>query len=287
MKYSFLVYIFSFKNCLSFVIPINKRCSKNRVTPCKSLIDQTLLPDVTTALVTNGIGYYALKNTNQTSLSEKGLVHSTFLGVGLMTFLKMSGYIFGVSYFILGSLVTKIKFKQKKIEGIAELNDGMREPKNVWGSAAIAMLCAMNSYIFPEYSDIFKIGYVSSLSAKLTDTFQSEVGKAYGNNTFLITNFTKVSRGTEGAISLEGTFSGFLGGIILILEAYKLNLINDFTSIVICFISSQFATFCESYIGATFQEKYLNNEIVNLINTFIAALLAMILRVFFINNTYN
>lgn len=192
----------------------------------------------------------------------------------------MSGYILGISYFVLGSLVTQIKFNQKQIEGIAESNNGMREPKNVWGSAAIAMICAMSSYIYSDYSDIFKIGYVSSLSAKLTDTFQSEVGKAYGNNTFIITNFTKVSRGTEGAISLKGTFSGFLGGIILILEAYKLNLINDFTSILICFISSQFATFCESYIGATFQEKYLNNEIVNLINTFIAALLAMILRVF-------
>ncbi len=279
MKYSFLVYIFGFKECLSFVTPINKKCFKNRVIPYKSVIDSTLLPDFTTALVTNGIGYYALQNINQTSLSEKGLVHSTFLGVGLMTFLKISGYILGISYFVLGSLVTQIKFNQKQIEGIAESNNGMREPKNVWGSAAIAMICAMSSYIYSDYSDIFKIGYVSSLSAKLTDTFQSEVGKAYGNTTFLITNFTKVSRGTEGAISLEGTFSGFLGCIIFILEAYKLNLINDFTSILICFISSQFATFCESYIGATFQEKYLNNEIVNLINTFIAALLAMILRV--------
>jgi len=237
------------------------------------------MPGFTKALVVNSFGYYGIEKSNQTSLTREGLLHSTGLGVGLMTFLGISGYTLCVSYFILGSFVTTIKFDQKKKEGIAEGNNGMRGPANVWGSAAVAMMCAMCTYIFSDYSEIFKIAYVSSISTKLTDTFQSEIGKAYGNNTFLITNLERVPRGTEGAISLEGTVAGFLGGFLLILEAYKLHIIHGYDSIFICLISSQIATFFESYIGATYQDKYLNNEMVNFINTFIGAFISIMLRI--------
>lgn len=292
MKYLIYVYLFSLTQCFSFIIPsstITNIKSTKRITYSRtildsslfdtSLLDSSLFANFKTALLTNGVGYYGLLNSNQTSLSDNGLLHSAILGISLMTFLDINGYIYCVSYFILGSLVTKIKFNQKQNEGIAEFNNGMREPKNVWGSAAVAMICAISSYIYSDYSEIFKIGYVASLSAKLADTFQSEIGKAYGNTTFLITNLTKVSRGTEGAISLEGTLAGIFGSIILILEGYTLNLIDNYSAILICFISSQFATFCESYIGATFQDKYLNNELVNFINTFIAAMISMLILI--------
>ncbi len=277
-----LNYIFILLNsihCFSFVIPKKGINLKENTHIQKSIIDPTLIPDLTKGVVVNGFGYYSLNKSNQTSLTREGLVHSTCLGIGLMTFLGISGYTLCVSYFILGSLVTKIKFDQKKKEGIAEGNNGMRGPANVWGSAAVAMICAICTYVFSDYSDMFKIAYVSSISTKLTDTFQSEIGKAYGNTTFLITNFERVPRGTEGAISLEGTLAGFLGGFLIIIEAYKLGIIHGYDSILICLLSSQIATFFESYIGATYQDKFLNNEMVNFINTFIGAFISIILRI--------
>ena len=36
------------------------------------------------------------------------------------------------------------------------------------------------------------IGFVTSLATKLSDTFASEIGKAYGKTTFLITTMEKV-----------------------------------------------------------------------------------------------
>eukprot|EP00854_Cymbomonas_tetramitiformis_P013834 gene13834-16349_t len=44
--------------------------------------------------------------------------------------------------------------------------------------------------------------------AELSDTVSSEVGKAYGKTTYLSTTFKTVPRGTEGAVSLEGTVAG-------------------------------------------------------------------------------
>ena len=46
-------------------------------------------------------------------------------------------------------------------------------------------------------------------AVKLSDTTASEVGKAYGRTTYMSTPpFKPVPRGTEGAVSLEGTVAG-------------------------------------------------------------------------------
>ena len=226
------------------------------------------------AIIFNGIGYSILKDSNQKSLTNEGLIHSAILGTGLMTFLGFKSYLLCIIYFILGSGVTKIKMEQKKKEGISEKNDGARGPSNVWGSAATAMICALLSYFDKSRLNIYKLAYVSSLATKLTDTFQSEIGKAYGKNTYLITNLKKVPRGTEGAVSIEGTIAGILGSLIINICAYKLGILDKNKEILISIVSSQIATFIESYIGAKYQKKWLNNEIVNAINTLIGAILS-------------
>ena len=241
------------------------------------MLDPNISSDFTNALLINGIGYSLLKNSKQKSLNKSGLIHSAILGTGLMTFLGWKGYTLCVFYFILGSAVTKIKMNQKKIENIAEKNDGARGPANVWGSASVAMIFAILSYLNKESSELFKLAYVTSISTKLTDTFQSEVGKAFGKNTFLVTNLSKVPRGTEGAISIEGTLAGILASIIINVGAYKLGIIDENKEILISVVSSQVATFIESYIGAKYQKEFLNNELVNVINTLIGSLLSIII----------
>ena len=136
----------------------------------------------------------------------------------------------------------------------------------------------MMTYIFkdsPELVQMFKVGYVSSLSTKLCDTCQSEIGKAFGKTTLLIKNLKPVPPGTEGAISLEGYLAGLLGSIALTSIAFNLDFIN-FDNAKLCIVAPLIATTIESYIGATFQDdKKISNELVNLINTFIGSLIAM------------
>ncbi len=232
------------------------------------------------SLLINGIGYSFLKDSSQKSLTKNGLVHSSILGVGLWTLLGFQAYLFCVSYLILGSIVTKIGIEEKEKLGIAEKREGMRGPENVWGSAGVAMICAMLTFIYrenPEVINLLKIGYASSLVTKLSDTFQSEIGKVYGKTTLLITTLEPVPKGTEGAISLEGYCAGIVGSIILSVIAYFLNIISYPNDIAICTISSILATTSESFIGATSQNKinWLNNELVNFINTFIGCILAI------------
>ena len=49
------------------------------------------------------------------------------------------------------------------------------------------------------------------------DTASSEIGKAYGRRTFLITTLRPVPPGTEGAVSLEGTTAGAVAALLVAL----------------------------------------------------------------------
>lgn len=149
-------------------------------------------------------------------------------------------------------------------------------------------VCAITTYFFKDSDHLFelyKLGYLSSLVTKLSDTFQSEIGKAYGKNTILITNFKKVPPGTEGAISIEGYIAGIIGSFILSYSAYLIGFINNPDQVKYCIISALFATTLESYIGATYQNNtnlnWLSNETVNFINTFIGAALVILFYEYF------
>jgi uncharacterized protein (TIGR00297 family) len=122
------------------------------------------------------------------------------------------------------------------------------------------------------------IGYVASFSTKLSDTCASEVGKAYGKRTFLITTLQPVPRGTEGAVSLEGTLAGIIASIVIALIGWTVGWF-DSLGIFWCAIAAFVATNLESVIGATIQEQvnWLTNEVVNFINTLIGAIVAIIL----------
>lgn len=100
------------------------------------LLPSSSIPLIQEAVVVHGVlaGFLAL--STQKSLTMAGLVHSTILGIGLWTFLDFRGWLVCVAYFVLGSLVTKIRMLEKETLGIAEKRGGARGPENVWGSAA-------------------------------------------------------------------------------------------------------------------------------------------------------
>lgn len=211
-------------------------------------------------------------------LTLAGIFHAWLLGVIIWGTLGWPGYLVVVFYFIVGSGVTRIGMAQKEAAGIAEKRAGARGPENVWGSALIAALCAVGLLFVPDLKFLLSLGYVASFSTKLSDTTASEVGKAYGQRTFLITTLQPVARGTEGAVSLEGTLAGIVGSVAIAFVGWGANLI-DIWGIIWCVIAAFIATNLESVIGATLQSKYtwLTNEVVNIFNTLIGAISAIIL----------
>ena len=217
-------------------------------------------------------------------LTKKGWINAGILGTLLWGSIGWKGWISVCIYLFMGTLVTRIGYKDKASRGIAEGRGGMRGPENVWGSAATGCSLALMSCFFPVYLSVFMVGFASSFAAKLSDTFASEIGKRFGQRTYLISTFKPVPPGTEGAISLEGTLAGLLGSAIMTIVMFNLSLISNISVVFIVFISGFFATVLESYIGAFIQNKikWMTNELVNFIQTSLAALISILLYIVFI-----
>ncbi|MCP2728159.1 TIGR00297 family protein [Limnofasciculus baicalensis] len=215
----------------------------------------------------------------KTLLTLSGVIHACGLGVLIWGTLGWQGYLVVMFYFLVGSAVTRIGMKEKEAAGIAEKRSGARGPENVWGSALTGALCALATLFVDEpYGSLLLLGYVASFATKLSDTTASEVGKAYGNRTFLITTLQPVARGTEGAVSLEGTLAGIIASIAIAFLGWGIGLI-DLTGVLFCVVAAFIATNLESVIGATLQSQvdWMTNEVVNFINTTIGAISAVIL----------
>lgn len=218
-------------------------------------------------------------------LTPAGYLHAWVLGVLIWGCLGWRGYTVVMVYFLVGSAVTRIGMARKEAAGIAEARSGARGPENVWGSALTATVCALGIWgiqnglaadVQALWIPLLALAYVASFSTKLSDTTASEVGKAYGKRTFLITTLKPVSPGTEGAVSLEGTLAGIAGSAVIALVAWGVSLITP-GGILLCLIAALVATTIESWIGATLQEQltWLTNEMVNIVNTTIGAGVAL------------
>ncbi|NES86618.1 MAG: TIGR00297 family protein [Moorea sp. SIO2B7] len=212
-------------------------------------------------------------------LTPAGYFNAWLLGVVIWGTLGWQGYTVVMFYFLVGSSVTRIGMEKKEAEGIAEKRSGARGPENVWGSALIGAICAVATLLVdPPIQALLVLGYVASLSTKLSDTSASEVGKAYGKRTFLITTLQPVARGTEGAVSLEGTLAGVVASVAIALVGWGVGMI-DLLGVGWCAVAAFIATNLESVIGATLQSKldWMTNEVVNIINTLIGAVVAIFL----------
>ncbi len=212
-------------------------------------------------------------------LTRAGWIHAGVLGTLLWGTLGWPAWLAVVLYLLLGSLVTRLGYRRKLSSGLAEARGGRRGPENVWGSALVGTLLALLvPAVSPPVQALLLLGFAASFAAKLADTFGSEIGKRWGRHTVLITSLGAVAPGTEGAISLEGTAASLAGSGLMALVMLALGLISGWRAGVLVLVVGLLATLLESLIGATLQRRWswLSNELVNGIQTLLAAALAII-----------
>ncbi|XP_051225829.1 protein VTE6, chloroplastic [Lolium perenne] len=217
-------------------------------------------------------------------LSASGIAAAYVLGTLTWRAFGSQGYLLVAAYFVVGTAVTKLKIKQKEALGVAEKRGGRRGPGSVIGSSAAGCVCALLSIYNVgggAFTELWRLGFVASFCTKLGDTVSSEIGKAYGRTTYLVTTFKIVPKGTEGAVSVEGTLAGIVAATFLSGVGYSLGQVNV-PQVVLCVLASQIANFGESLIGATLQDKdgfeWMNNDVVNVLNISAGAILAVLMQ---------
>ena len=236
------------------------------------------------ALVVNGVLISLAQRTPL--LTAQGWIHAAALGTMLWGSVGWRGWLAVVVYLVLGSLVTRIGFSNKQRRGLAEAREGRRGPENVWGSAAVGAGLSLVLAASPQDAILWRqlvlIGFSASFTAKLVDTFGSELGKRWGRSTLLITTLRPVAPGTDGAISLEGTMASAVGSVVMTLALWwlsspELPLIPNAMAAGVVMVVGLLATLAESVLGALVQNRvgWLSNELINALQTLLAAVLAI------------
>lgn len=235
----------------------------------------TRSPGLSAGLLVNTTVFALGINVLLGGLTPVGVLHAWFLGTTVYSAFGPGGYVLVCLYFILGSAVTKVKLAQKQKEGIAEARSGRRSIGSVWGSGIAGVACAVAALALGN-TDFWRIGFVASFVSKLSDTVSSEIGKAYGQTTYLISTLERVPRGTEGAISVEGTAAGVAAAAGFSLASLILQQVTSMEALVVVAAASA-ANLFESYLGAALQGRvpWLTNDVVNMIQISLAAGLAL------------
>jgi uncharacterized protein (TIGR00297 family) len=151
------------------------------------------------------------------SVDFSGLIGGWIVGAIILIGAGWPLYVTLLTFFVVGTLATKLGYSRKAREGLAQEKEGRRGFTHAFSNVGVAALCAI-AIARLERQAIAIIPMfmaVASLATAAADTAASEIGPLIGRRPFLPLSLKPVPPGTEGAISIEGTFAGVIAGAIV------------------------------------------------------------------------
>lgn len=207
----------------------------------------------------------------QGSIDFAGGLSAVLIGVAITAGLGLPGLLVMIAFFVLGSAATKLGYRVKAARGIAQEKGGARGWRNAWANGGVAAFLALMAALDPPRAGLYAIAYAAAVATAAADTCSSEIGKAYGRRTFLITTLRPVPPGTEGAISLEGTVGGFAGGA-LVAAVGALGGLYSWPAAGLVALAGLLGSLAESVIGTVAERNgWLDNDLLNALNTALGA----------------
>lgn len=207
------------------------------------------------------------------TVTLSGTIVGAILGTSIFLFAGPSGWALLLLCFAAAVVTSRVGLARKRALAIAEEKGGRRGGGNAFANTGVAAIAAAMSVLTYAHTDA-RLAFVAALVAGASDTVASEIGKAWGRQTFLLTG-RRVPPGTSGAMSLEGTTAGLVSAAALALVAHALGLII-LIHVALVVAASTAGALVESSLGATLEHRgVLNNDMLNFINTTVAAVVAV------------
>lgn len=207
------------------------------------------------------------------TVNRSGVIAGFLVGFLIYAFLDWRGYLLLLAFFVLGSAATKLGYRKKAAAKLAQEDKGRRGARHALANAGVATACALFAAATP-YPVLFALAFAGAFATAAADTASSEIGQLLGRRTYLVTTFRPVPRGTEGAVSLEGTLAGIFASLVIAALGAALGLFSWKGVPVVVFAAFVGTTF-ESVVGAALEKRQLlDNEALNFLNTLVGALVA-------------
>ncbi len=210
------------------------------------------------------------------TVSRSGAIAGALIGIVIYCGGGRGAWTLLFATFLAASITSRLGLTRKALLGIAEERGGRRGAGNAMANCGVAAMAAIAAMTTP-YSSAALLALVAALTAGGSDTVASEIGKAWGRSTFLVTTFRRVRPGTPGGMSIEGTAAGLLAAFALAAIGVALGLIPA-SAIPAVVAGAAAGALVESALGATLEGPgILNNDMLNFMNTAVAAAVALAL----------
>jgi len=206
-------------------------------------------------------------------VDRSGALAGVALGTTLWAFLGWRGFLLLFAFFALGTAATKFRYAEKAAAQLAQPKGGRRGARNAIAKTTVPALAALFAATTGQ-PVLFALAVAGAFATAAADTCSSEIGQAVGRRTYLVTTLRPVPRGTEGAVSLEGTLAGLAAALLVGALGTWCGLYPPL-GVAAVVVAAMAATTLESVAGATLERRgLLDNEAVNFLNTLAGALVA-------------
>ncbi|HYK02637.1 MAG TPA: DUF92 domain-containing protein [Thermoanaerobaculia bacterium] len=248
-------------------------------------------PDTVPWLLANAVlallGYFAR------SVNFSGALGGFVLGAILILGGGWPLYVALLAFFIIGSATTKVGYARKARAGVAQEGGGRRGFSHAFSNVGVAVICAIavsrlarSAHGATELELLPLFMGIAALATAAADTTASEIGQWIGRRAFLPLTLRRVPVGTEGAISVEGTLAGALGGFVvavagtLAVDRMFAELVGfDWRTVGVLTLCAFAGSYLESIAGSwnRKQARPIPNGVLNFFNTAAGAILFYLL----------
>jgi uncharacterized protein (TIGR00297 family) len=179
-----------------------------------------------------------------------------------------------ILFVVVGFVITKMFWQQKKAKGVTESKKGVRGWRNVAANGLVPAGLALMTGVLD--ADLVAVGFVTAVAAASSDTFASELG-VLSDRTYLLVNPRRsVPPGMNGGVSNWGHLMALLGalvpsvvGVLLIGVPWSMLWVPVTAGFVGCQL--------DSVLGALFEEErgrvygFMSKSDVNFLAIFVAS----------------
>lgn len=264
------------------------------------LASMMLLRAAMGAVVASAIAFIALRAH---SLSRGGAVAAAVVGTAAVAASWYWGALL-IAYFIVSSLLSRVgrARKEQLTSGVVAKGDARDATQVIANGGIFAASLLLSAITVDKIAVTLSLAALGALAAAAADTWATEIGTLFGGTPRSILTMRPVPPGTSGGVSVVGSLATIAGAAFVAGSALALDLTNDARIVTFAGIAGALA---DSLIGATAQERrwcatcdcgserrmhdcgssttlvggreWMDNDMVNLIATFVGAVVAVLL----------
>jgi uncharacterized protein (TIGR00297 family) len=224
------------------------------------------------AVVINAV--FALLALAVKMVNRSGAAVGFILGVAIYLGYGYKSFLILLSFFVLGSIATRLGYAAKAARGIAERRRGARSWREALANSLAGTTFAI-LIITTHHEAAFLVALVAAFAEAAGDTISSEIGQWLSQRAYLITTFQPVPAGENGGVSGGGSVAGLTASTLVVAVGYALGMCT-IGGATIALGAAVAGNLLDSVLGATIERRGLvTNGIVNFAGTSFAGGLAL------------